>query len=637
MAAENVIDLALDRMADGLPVDWSELDSEANSDAEREELRCLRILEEVAALHRSTEDPVTSVEEGATHDSAPDSSKTTTGPAEMWGRYRLVAKVGEGSFGSVHRAWDPELEWEVAIKILHRKIADDQLKERLRREGRALAQVQHPNVVRVLSIESHGDRVGLCMEFVHGESLDAVLRKGTLSAREAVLVGEDVCRALAAVHHAGFVHRDVKARNVMRDRTGRIVLMDFGTGRQADQLQTSGSLDIAGTPVYMAPEVLAGQGASVSSDVYSVGVLLYHLVSAAYPVEGRTMDDLRAAHLQGRRRPLIDRRPDLPLPFVQVVERALAPDPQQRYSSAGALLEALATLTNETPPARPVLASRLSNAALAVVGGASALTALGVVVSSRFNLALERSDFAVETVPDWFVWGVRSSLKPLAILMAAVLIVALLTVLRRVLLAVSPHGRRLDAAVRQRVDAVAHRLRLDDVTILACCVLVASVSVLLVAWWYFSPLLKASVTPISTAPVEDLARLSPGFSAFQDRYREVFTYISFFSIFAWYPVVRLARRRQQVLNWRVVSGGVVVAVLAFVSLDLPYRLFLQATFDTARWNGSDCYILGERVEDRLIFCPAIPPPRSRIVPKDEVQRSGTHENIFTKFSPGPTP
>jgi len=450
-------------------------------------------------------------------------------------------------------------------------------------------------------------------------------------------VGEDVCRELAAVHHAGFAHRDAKARNVMRVRTGRIVLMDFGTGRQADQLQTSGSLDIAGTPVYMAPEVLAGQGASVSSDVYSVGVLLYHLVSAAYPVEGRTMDDLRAAHLQGRRRPLIDRRPDLPLPFVQVVERALAPDPQQRYSSAGALLEALATLTNETPPARPVLASRLSNAALAVVGGASALTALGVVVSSRFNLALERSDFAVETVPDWFVWGVRSSLKPLAILMAAVLIVALLTVLRRVLLAVSPHGRRLDAAVRQRVDAVAHRLRLDDVTILACCVLVASVSVLLVAWWYFSPLLKASVTPISTAPVEDLARLSPGFSAFQDRYREVFTYISFFSIFAWYPVVRLARRRQQVLNWRVVSGGVVVAVLAFVSLDLPYRLFLQATFDTARWNGSDCYILGERVEDRLIFCPAIPPPRSRIVPKDEVQRSGTHENIFTKFSPGPTP
>ena len=156
-------------------------------------------------------DDRTVVDEEATQ--AIDTSLVSAGTAvETWGRYRLVEKVGEGSFGSVYRAWDSELEREVAVKILHPRVANSQLKSRLLREGRALAKVRHPNVVSVLGVESHGDRVGLCMEFVRGETLATVLgRRGAFNAREAALIGEDVCRALAAVHRAGFVHRDVKA------------------------------------------------------------------------------------------------------------------------------------------------------------------------------------------------------------------------------------------------------------------------------------------------------------------------------------------------------------------------------------------------------------------------------------------
>ena len=158
------------------------------------------------------------------------------------------------------------------------------LKERLLQEGRALAKIRHNNVVNVLGVEAHGDRVGLCMEFVRGKTLADIVRgQGKLSAAEAVLIGEDLCRALSAVHGAGFIHRDVKAKNVMRDDTGRIVLMDFGTGRTAEAQE--GTSDRAGTPLYMAPEVLEGGQASARSDVYSLGVLLYHLVTGEYPVQ----------------------------------------------------------------------------------------------------------------------------------------------------------------------------------------------------------------------------------------------------------------------------------------------------------------------------------------------------------------
>ena len=194
MSRDDVVNRAIEDIADGRPVDWPALDSGAGSDEEREQLKCLRIVNDVADLHRSTDDP--GADEEATTERVP-APPPADDDSEIWGRYRLVEKVGEGSFGSVHRAWDPELEREIAIKILHRRFADSRLKERLLREGRALARVRHPNVVSVFGVESYGDRVGLCMEFVRGDTLATVARThGTLNAREAGLVGEDVCRAL---------------------------------------------------------------------------------------------------------------------------------------------------------------------------------------------------------------------------------------------------------------------------------------------------------------------------------------------------------------------------------------------------------------------------------------------------------
>ncbi len=395
MSTDDLVDVAANAVADGNAVDWAALAKRARNDEERERLECLRILGAIAGVHRSSDAPTIEGGEAASHPRGATTKVPENWHGETWGRYQLLEEVGYGSFGRVYRAWDPQLEREIAIKILHGDLADTELKERLLREARALAKVRDPNVVSVLSVESYGDRLGLCTEFVRGETLEDWQRgHGTLNAREAVLVGQDVCRALAAVHLAKFVHRDVKARNIMRERAGRIVLMDFGTGRDVDQLERAGNrINVAGTPLYMAPEVLAGQPASERSDVYSVGVLLYHLVTGKYPVEGGTMHEIRAAHMFGRRTPISERRSDLPTAFIAVVDRALTANPQQRCPTAGELLEALAATHADAFPGRTSRARSFAIVSLSVAAVLGGITAFGAVNSRYFNVALGRSEF----------------------------------------------------------------------------------------------------------------------------------------------------------------------------------------------------------------------------------------------------
>jgi RNA polymerase sigma factor (sigma-70 family) len=164
------------------------------------------------------------------------------------------------------------LDREVALKALRRQeSAHSREATAVIDEGRMLAQVRHPNVVTVHGADRSAGRVGLWMEFIQGQTLEHLLReRGPFGAGEATLIGLDVCRALSAVHRAGLLHRDIKARNVMREHGGRIVLMDFGAGVDHGDSDDSAS-GLAGTPLYMAPEVLNGKEASVGSDIYSVG------------------------------------------------------------------------------------------------------------------------------------------------------------------------------------------------------------------------------------------------------------------------------------------------------------------------------------------------------------------------------
>ena len=322
------------RVDEGAPIDWDARERSATDDDERAVIQGFRVLARVAAVAQDD-----SFEAAGTPPSWPCAGADLSGRA--WGPLRLEEAVGRGAFSQVYRAIDP-LGRHVAVKLLAPRLGGDDLTSRVLDEGRVLASVKHPNIVVVHGADEHDGRVGLWMEFVRGRTLAAeVDARGAHSADEAIVVGRALCGALAAVHARGLVHGDVKAHNVMREEGGRVVLMDFGAGRSMET-SASGTDLLAGTPLYLCPERLRGGPPTAATDIYSLGVLLYHLVTLEYPVEGATRVEVEAAHRAGQRTRLRDRRADLPDGFVAAVERALAPDPAARFATAGEFEDALA-------------------------------------------------------------------------------------------------------------------------------------------------------------------------------------------------------------------------------------------------------------------------------------------------------
>ena len=207
------------------------------------------------------------------------------GQPESWGHLRVLECIGRGAFGEVYRAWETRLDREVALKLLRAHV-DDASPPSVIEEGRLLARVRHPNVVTIHGAERIDGRIGLWMEFVKGRTLEQALREGTrFTEQEVARIGVELCGAVSAVHAAGLVHRDIKAQNVMMAEDARLVLMDFGTGLE---LRSASETPVAGTPLYLSPEVLAGGPATVQSDVYSIGVLLYHLLTNRFPFRRAT-------------------------------------------------------------------------------------------------------------------------------------------------------------------------------------------------------------------------------------------------------------------------------------------------------------------------------------------------------------
>jgi eukaryotic-like serine/threonine-protein kinase len=326
---------AAGKISNGVPVDWNKVQDEVTTPDEAAVAVELRSLERFARIS-----------EGA--------------PA-TWGRFQIVGEIGRGTFGTVYCAIDPTLRLEVALKVIRPRIPGIPIdQDRALDEARRLVKVKHPNVVRAYGAELIGGEVGLSMELVKGQTLDEIVkRQAPFSANESAVIGIDLCRALAAVHRAEILHGDIKAHNVMRESGGRTVLMDFGTGRDLKHKPTGEGGDFAGTPLYVAPEVFAGQPRTPASEIYSLGVLLYFLVTGSYPVEGDSRTEIEQKHERAdRRRPLRDVRPDLPDGFIRVVERTFDEDPRQRYQTAGeleaALAQVLAPVPNPTPVPVPV-------------------------------------------------------------------------------------------------------------------------------------------------------------------------------------------------------------------------------------------------------------------------------------------
>jgi serine/threonine-protein kinase len=313
------VDEVAARIADGSDIDWVSAESTSSSPHDRALLDQLRTIADVATLHLTPDEW---------------SAESERGTPANWGMLSILSSVGAGRFGEVFLAWDARLQRRVALKLLHAASPSLASPTRAIEEARLLARVRHPNVLAVYGAECLSDQVGIWTEFIEGLTLEAILaERGPLLVDEVIAIGIDLCRALAAVHDAGLLHRDVKAQNVMRETGGRIVLMDFGTGYELARV-TPREGDLSGTPLYLAPELFRGASPSAATDVYAVGVLLFRLLTGRYPVPGRTLEEVRAEHAAQTAVSLRSLRPDTPGPLAEAIERALAQNPDHRFQSA---------------------------------------------------------------------------------------------------------------------------------------------------------------------------------------------------------------------------------------------------------------------------------------------------------------
>jgi predicted ATPase/Tfp pilus assembly protein PilF len=390
--------LLASRLARDRPIDWDAEEHAAGTKEERETVRQLRMVAAMAAFHRTVqsgdagEDLSSSIslaktiagEEGAGEADSPSIAAPSLSPGSRWGQLEILERVGRGAFGDVFRARDVRLDREVALKMLSRQSSDPLVEGEAVREARLLARVNHPNVVTVYGADRIEGRVGIWMEFLRGETLEQIRKeRGVLDACEAALVGIDICRALSAVHAAGIAHRDVKLTNVMRVQDGRIVLMDFGLGREADpggRRRRSRTQTLSGTPLFMAPEVLRGGREDSRSDLYSLGVVLFALVTGGLPVEAASFSELIAKHDRDEIRRARDLIPDLPVAFARVLDCLLAPDPGDRFASADDAERALVQCVERPASRSPVndgVSHRLPGEMDAFVGRERDLAELG--------------------------------------------------------------------------------------------------------------------------------------------------------------------------------------------------------------------------------------------------------------------
>jgi beta-lactam-binding protein with PASTA domain/predicted Ser/Thr protein kinase len=295
------------------------------------------------------------------------------------GRYRIERKLGAGGMADVYLAEDQELGRRVAIKILNdRHAADDSFIERFRREAKNAAGLSHPNIV---SIYDRGEAEGtyyIAMEFLDGRSLkELIVGRGPAPIKVSIDYARQILAALVAAHRQGIVHRDIKPHNVLVGPEGRLKVTDFGIARSgASQMTEVGS--IIGTAQYLSPEQARGAPVDQTSDLYSVGVVLYEMLTGQVPFTGDTPLEIAMKHLSEVPKPPSELRPEVPHDLDSVVLRALAKDPSERYQSAEEMDADLARVAEGLP-----VDPETETAATAVLSGSGVMAAAPTSVISR--------------------------------------------------------------------------------------------------------------------------------------------------------------------------------------------------------------------------------------------------------------
>src|SRR5262245_2105488 len=294
-------------------------------------------------------------------------------------RYVIRRKLGSGGMADVYLAEDQELGRRVALKLLNdRHAADDQFVERFRREAQSAAGLSHPNIVSIFDRGRAEGTYYIAMEFLEGRTLkELLIRNGPTPIPIAIDYARQILSALSFAHRNGIIHRDIKPHNIVVGSDGRLKVTDFGIARSgASQMTEAGS--IVGTAQYLSPEQARGARVDPRSDIYSLGIVLYEMLTGHVPFTGDTAVEIAMKHLSEVPEPPSKLRPDVPHDLDAVVMRALAKDPEQRYGSAEEMDADLARV------ARGVSVSQKTEEAMTqVLAGAGAATAATMITRPR--------------------------------------------------------------------------------------------------------------------------------------------------------------------------------------------------------------------------------------------------------------
>lgn len=271
------------------------------------------------------------------------------------GKYQVMERLGRGGMADVYRAYQPGMDRYVAIKVMHSHLAEDEnFITRFRREAQSVGNLRHPNIVQVIDFDVQDDEHYMVMEYIQGETLKSVIsRRGTLPIDEALNIGSKLADALAYAHSQGMIHRDLKPANVLFTNTGNPVLMDFGIARLLDSSGLTSSGAMVGTPAYMSPEAGRGEKVDERADIYSLGVVLYEMLTGSVPFDADTPYAVILKHIND---PLpIPRQFNKALPdsVERLVLKALAKNPNDRFQAAAEMRTALERAKESLATERP--------------------------------------------------------------------------------------------------------------------------------------------------------------------------------------------------------------------------------------------------------------------------------------------
>jgi len=331
--------------------------------------------------------------------------KEPVGPPKIEG-YTISGRLGEGGMGAVFLAKDDVLGRSVAIKVISQSGNDALAEARFLREARSMAAAEHPNIVRVISFGTTEGKPYLIMELVDGESLSERLQRvNRLSVTDAMKIVRPVVEALAASWQKGLIHRDIKPSNILIDKKGVVRVADFGLAKPAEgggvdnELTQTGA--VVGSPYYMAPEQATGQPCDFRADIYSLGVVLYEMLSGERPFTGANALSIIAKHLQAPMPSLRTKRPDIPPLAATIVERMTMKEPQKRYASYGLLLRDIDRILSESAPTAVSLPATSRVASAPAASGSNkwlvAMLAGAVIVMAVLLLARRSTPTKSET------------------------------------------------------------------------------------------------------------------------------------------------------------------------------------------------------------------------------------------------